>query len=192
MKEEKLAVTHKQVEAIRAFALRKYSELDYTHGENHAERTVRLAEYIAIREGADVNICKLAALLHQYHPEEARKVDEFLKKIGLKENLRGRIVHCIETVSRSTIHRAKTLEAKIVFDADKLQIIGPFGIIRQVVYFIQNEGDNFHSALEKTKKIQIDVYNLLQTDTAKKLAAKPHRLALEFFRVFEQWDKVSF
>jgi len=134
----------------------------------------------------------LGALLHQYHPEEAIKVDEFLEKLNLEKNLREQIVHCIETVSRSTIKNAKTLEAKVVFDADKLQILGPFGIIRQVAYFIESEKNNFHLAIEKTKKMQIDVYNLLQTQTSKDLAEKPHKMALDFFKIFDKWDMVDF
>lgn len=187
-----MSVTDKQMEQIKIFALNKYTELDYAHGKNHADRTVKLAEYIARKEGADVLVCKLGALLHQYHPEEARKVDEFLEKINLEKNLREQIVHCIETVSRSTINNAKTMEAKVVFDADKLQILGPFGIIRQVAYWIGSEKSNFHLAIEKTRKMQIEVYNLLQTQTSKDLAEKPHKMALDFFRIFDKWDKVDF
>lgn len=187
-----MTIADEQMDAIKAFALHKYEELDHAHGKNHAERTVKLAEYIARREGANVLICKLGALLHQYHPEEARKVDTFLKTLMLEEDLRREIVHCVETVSRSTIDKAKTLEARVVFDADKLQIIGPFGIVRQVAYFIQSEKCDFHLALKKTEKLQINVLGLLQTKTAKDLAITPHKMAVDFFRVFAQWDRVSF
>lgn len=57
-----MTITDRQMQAIEVFALRKYTELDYAHGKNHADRTVKLAEYIARKEGADVVVCKLGAL----------------------------------------------------------------------------------------------------------------------------------
>lgn len=181
-----------QMRKIETFALRKYKQLDYSHALNHARRTVALAEYLAVREGADVQICRVAALLHQYHPEQARKVDKFLRKIGLDDQIRNRIVHCVSTVSRSTVKNAQTIEAKVVFDADKLQVLGPFGAVREVAYRIRTKKINFYDAAMETKQLQIDIFNRLQTKSARKLAKMPHKLALEFLDVFDEWSRVSF
>ncbi len=75
-------LTDKQVRQIEAFAMKKYEALDSTHGPEHAVRTVRLAQYIAREEGGDETICRLGALLHQYHPREAALVDGFLIGLG--------------------------------------------------------------------------------------------------------------
>jgi uncharacterized protein len=187
-----ITLTDEQMKAIEAFALRKYSGLDYAHNVNHAHRTVKIAEYLAKKEGANVLVCKLGALLHQYHPEGAEEVNKFLETLGIESKLREHIVNCVESVARSTVHKAKTLEAKIVFDADKLQIVGPFGIIRQVAYLIENRKLDFNEAIKETKELQIDIFNRLQTHTAKRLAMRPHELALEFFNIFEKWDKADF
>lgn len=186
-----MPITDKQIKKIELFALHKYSELDYPHSVNHAYRSVKLAEFLAKREGADILVCKLGALLHQYHPEEAHKVEEFLQNIGLGKSLRKQIVHCIESVARSTVYKARTLEAKVVFDADKLQIIGPFGLIREISHRIITKKINFHTAIKESKELQEDIYTRLQTKTAKELSTEPHRFTQKFFKIFNKWDKVD-
>lgn len=185
-------ITEEQIKAIEAFALNKYKKLDYSHNVNHAYRTTKLAKYLAQKEEADVLICRLGALLHQFHPEGASEVDDFLRSIGLEGKLLEQLINCVESVARSTMYKAKFIEAKVVFDADKLQLIGPFGIIREVAHRIEAKKIDFHKAVQETKELQIDIFNRLQTKTAKELAVKPHTVALEFFRIFEQWDKILF
>jgi len=185
-------MNEKQIRKIRSFALKKYKTLDYSHGVKHALMTEKLAEYIAKKEKADVLICRLGALLHQYHQEEASKVEKFLKNLGIEEEIRKKLVNCVESVSISSVYKAKSLEAKVVFDADKLQLIGPFGIIRQIAHLIETEKMNYDEAVKKTKEMQDKVFALLQTKTARKLAEKPYREALKFLRMFEEWNKYSF
>ena len=187
-----MSITDKQIKEIKAFALHKYRNLDYSHNVNHAYRSVKLAIFLAKQEGANILICKLASLLHQYHPEESQKVEKFLQSIDLEKGLREQIVHCVESVARSTVHKAMTLEAKVVFDADKLQIIGPFGLVREISHRTMTKNFNFHTAVKETKELQEDIYTRLQTKTAKKLAAKPHKFSQKFFKIFEKWDKVDF
>lgn len=185
-----MSITDEQMNRIEAFALRKYRDLDYPHAVNHAYRSMKLAEFLAKQERANILICKVGALLHQYHPEEAQKVEEFLRSIRVDKDLREQIVHCIESVARSTVHLAKTPEAKVVFDADKLQVIGPFGLVREISHRITTKNINFPTAVQETKELQEDVYIRLQTKTAKELAREPHRLTQRFLKVFEKWDKV--
>jgi len=177
---------------IEAFAMRQYTKLDYSHGTNHAFRTVALAEYLALREGADVETCRAAALLHQYHPEHAEKVDRFLRRIRLSQTVRDRIVHCVRTVSRSSVNKARTVEARVVFDADKLQVLGPFGAIREIAYRTRTQNLNYYDAAMQTKELQRDIFNRLQTKTARRLARRPHALSLAMFKAFEEWSRAGF
>lgn len=185
-------MNEEQIKEIRSFALKKYKEMDYSHSIKHALMTEKLAEYIAKKEKANVMICRLGALLHQYHPEEVSKVEEFLKNLGIEEEIREKLVNCVESVSISSAHKAKSLEAKVVFDADKLQLIGPFGIIRQIAHLIETEKMNYDEAVKKAKEMQAEVFTLLQTKTAKKLAEKPYREALKFLKAFEELNKCNF
>jgi uncharacterized protein len=97
------------------------------------------------------------------------------------------IVHAIDVHSFSAGGEAKTLEARILSDADKLDAMGAFGIYRAAQYGVEYERpheefiNHFHEKLLKLK-------DLLYTDEAKKLAEQRHKFMLSYL---EQIDKES-
>ncbi|MHA1770416.1 MAG: hypothetical protein ACTSYL_00065 [Candidatus Thorarchaeota archaeon] len=187
-----LALTEIQEQSIEQFANKRYTELDHTHGPEHGMRTARLAVYIALQEHADPEICRLGALLHQYHPENVPLVDEFLKSINIDETMRYQLVHCVECVEPETIGRAQTLEARVVFDADKLQTLGPFGLIREVAYRVNTHGIDFLRATREARDLQIEMTRLLQTRTARDIARELNSSMDTIYSLIEQWDDLSF
>ncbi len=161
------------------------------HGVEHANRTVKLAEYLAKKEKADLQITKLGALLHQIH--DAKIVEKFLKKLKINQKIIKQLVHCIECSSRENIPRARTIEAKVVYDADKLQVVGSFGVVREISCdMAPPRNKKFRDALKHTKAVEERCFKTLQTKTAKQLAKKPHQFVLRFWRIFDEWDKVKF
>ena len=66
-----------QIKQIERFAYNYYKKLDQTHGIEHLHRTVKLAIYLGKKEGANIQIVKLGAILHQFHNGEV--VKKFLK-----------------------------------------------------------------------------------------------------------------
>ena len=58
----------------------------------------------------------------------------FYERTGLGRKLCAHIQDCITTHRFRTDNQPKTLEAKILFDADKLDITGVLGIARSLVY----------------------------------------------------------
>ena len=185
-------LTQMQIEQIEAFSEAPYLELDDTHDLNHAKKTEKLSIYLAKHENGDVQICRLGALLHQYHPEGADKVESFLKTVDVDQSLSSLIVHCVRCVELDTIHEAKTIEAKIVFDADKLQTLGPYGLIREVVYRTRNKDITFVEAFEEARALQELVRMNLQTNTAKKIYDNMHRLTQDMIENFNDWNELSF
>ncbi|MCF2137705.1 MAG: hypothetical protein K9W43_10790 [Candidatus Thorarchaeota archaeon] len=185
-------LTEMQVQSIEEFANKRYAELDSTHGPEHGTRTARLAVYIATQEDADVEICRLGALLHQYHPENVALVDAFLKSLNIDEVLRFQLVHCVECVEPATIGRAHTLEARVVFDADKLQALGPFGLIREVAYRVNTRGIDFLQATREARDLQIEMTDLLQTRTARDIARELNASMDSIYSLIEKWDDLSF
>ncbi len=177
---------------VTEFAMRKYDGMDSTHGREHAEKTVRLALYIAGHEGADPVVCQLGALLHQYHPENAGLVDEFLRSIGLDPRRREEVVHCVQCVELDTIHLARTLEARVVFDADKLQTLGPFGLVREVAYRTTSLGADLREAVRAAMRLHQQVPKLLQTGTARRLASAASSIMEGVFQMIDEWDRLSF
>jgi uncharacterized protein len=185
----KVKLTKKQIKQIKKFALNYYKKLDEMHGIEHAKRTVKLAEYLAKKEGANLEIVRLGALLHQFH--NGKIVEKFLRKIKVPEEIKNQLVHCVECSSSTNIHKAKTIEAKVVYDADKLQVIGPFGIIREIACDLKARKMGFVEAIKHTRAISKRLYKTLQTKNAKKLAEKPHQFMLKFWKIFDRWDKVK-
>jgi len=183
-------LTKNQIKKIRNFALKYYKTLDETHGIEHANRTVKLAEYLAKKEGANLQIVRSGALLHQFH--NGRIVEKFLRRLKINKEIIKALVHCAECSWSKILHKgAKTLEAKVVYDADKLQVVGPFGIIREISCNVGPRNLKFRKALRRARMIEQKVIATLQTKTAKNLAKKPHQFILKFWKIFDKWDKVK-
>jgi uncharacterized protein len=127
--------------------IRKSSH-DLAHGFDHVECVVKLARFIAKKEGANLKVVTAAAYFHDFAPRQkllfeshtklsAEKAVEFLKKIGFTEDELNRIYHCIDTSSYGSSEMGyipDTIEAKVVRDADWLDAIGARGIARVVAF----------------------------------------------------------
>ena len=124
---------------------RRFDALDDpAHGWEHVRRVYDLALRIAQEEGADPLITGLAALLHDigrlvhrkgtHHAllsvEESR---EILKECPLKPEQVEAILHAIEAHSFSRGIEPRTLEARVLRDADRLDGLGAIGILRWAI-----------------------------------------------------------
>ncbi len=118
------------------------------HGPDHAGRVYRTALYIGRLMGARLDILGAAALLHDIgrpyerekqgaicHAEKgAELAGDILKDMGFSQSMTQDIIHCIETHRYRGDKVPSTLEAKILFDADKLDSIGAIGIGRAFLF----------------------------------------------------------
>jgi uncharacterized protein len=123
-----------------------YAKHDWAHGRSHIERVLRMAKEIGKREGANLEIVELAAILHdifenreahtntagfRHEIEGSKEARKILTKLGLADKTIDAVCHCIESHrKRSGRIEPQTIEAKCLFDADKLDCIGAIGIIR--------------------------------------------------------------
>ncbi len=185
-----MKITKTQMNQIKKFAYNYYKRLDQTHGVEHLERTVKLAIYLAKKEKANIQIVKLGAMLHQFH--KRGPIKRFLEKIKVDKNLINQIIHCVDCSSMKNIHKAKSIEAKVVYDADKLQVVGPFGIMREISCDMVPRNMKFREALKHTRTIEQKCFATLQTKTAKKLAKQPHDYVVKFWKILDKWDKITF
>ncbi|MDZ7717590.1 MAG: HD domain-containing protein [Balneolaceae bacterium] len=116
---------------------------DSAHDIQHILRVVTNAKQILENESADAEIVIAAAWLHDCvilpkdHPERkkasafaAEKAGEFLSGIVFPSDKIEGVKHAIEAHSFSAGIPPKTIEAKIVQDADRLDAIGAIGIAR--------------------------------------------------------------
>lgn len=107
-------------------------------GNMHLFRVVRNVKVLCLNSKVDKSIAEAGAWLHDTGlvkgvsaPTLAYKkeVVRFLRKIKVGYDDIKKILHCIEAHDGRV--KAKTLEAKIVHDADTLDKMGPLGIIRE-------------------------------------------------------------
>ena len=107
------------------------------HGFDHSERVYNMAIKIAKAEDVDIDVIKVAALLHDIarkiesenkekcHAEEGAKIaEEILEKTDFPKNKIPNVVHCIKVHRYSKGLKAETKEAEILQDADKLDALG--------------------------------------------------------------------
>jgi len=124
------------VEAARAY----YDENDAAHSFEHVLRVWHLAERIGQAEGADMEVLQAAALLHDVGRGEQSRSGRCHAEVGAelaRVILVGRPPDRIEAVARAIAeHRFRgnaipsTLEARVLYDADKLDALGAIGVAR--------------------------------------------------------------
>lgn len=138
-----------------------YPAGDAVHGFDHIERVLHLAERLAAAEGADVEIVRAAVLLHDAQDpavtdlEVDQRLDHqhasaafarrVLQEQGWAPERVEAVLHCIRAHRfRDASEQPATLEAQILFDADKLDAIGAVGVARAVAYAAQT-GQPFYA-----------------------------------------------
>jgi uncharacterized protein len=145
---------NKRIISCRVFERVKKEAQDFfrntrgSHDWDHTERVLRLCLRIGKKESADLEILRLAALLHDIGRREedssngkichgergAELAGKILERHGLSKEIIARITHCIGTHRFRRNRLPESLEAKILFDADKLDSIGAVGIGRAFLF----------------------------------------------------------
>lgn len=130
------------VKKTREYIKRLMSGEGTGHDWFHIDRVVKNAKLISKKEGGDMFIIELSALLHdiadwKFHDGDmkigARKTEEWLKKLGVEAKDIQKVVEIVEHISYKggTNKRVmQSIEGKIVQDADRLDAIGALGIAR--------------------------------------------------------------
>ena len=119
---------------------------DPAHDLLHVERVVAAAKALAEEEGADPAIVIPAAWLHdcvqvpKHSPNRARAsrlaaeaAGAYLREASYPEASIGAIEHAIHAHSFSAGVEPRTIEAKVVQDADRLDALGAVGIARTLM-----------------------------------------------------------
>ncbi len=121
---------------------------DSAHDKEHIYRVMYMALEIAQTEkNVDYDVLICACLLHDVGRKEqfedpklchaqagADKAYHFLKENGFSEEFAKRVSKCIRTHRFRAETQPESIEAKILFDADKIDVTGAVGIARTLVY----------------------------------------------------------
>jgi len=192
-----------------------YQDADPVHDFDHVMRVYRVAERIAQAEGADLQIVQAAALLHdsrgsapgmagkdraEHHIASAEFAGKVLAEKGWPPKKIEAVQHCIRAHRfRGKEDAPETLEAKVLFDADKLDVLGAIGAARTVAYAaldhqplftepsqkflttgIKELGEphsSYHEFLFKLRKVKDRMF----TRTGKIMAEARHAYLVEFY-----------
>lgn len=207
-----------KVATIRARAKEFFRTAPPTHDWSHVERTYKLCMKIGKREKADLQVLKAAALLHDIarmdedissgkicHAERsATMAKKILKEVDFPKRKIPQVIHCIESHRFRSRRKPRTLEAKILSDADKLDAIGAIGVARAYSYggehgyrlygkvpknyrlqrfknpHVHNPVIEYHQKLRKIK-------DRLLTKTGREIAKERHMFLTMFFeRLFKE------
>ncbi len=136
------------LEQTKHFARKHFNNSQVSHAWDHTIRVYRLCEKIGHKEGADLTVLLAAAYLHDIgragqdassgnvcHAQAgARIARPFVYELPLSRSRKENIIHCIKSHRFRGNHRSETVEARVLFDADKLDAIGAIGIARAYLF----------------------------------------------------------
>ncbi len=190
------------------------------HDLNHAIRTFNLSRKISAKEGGDKLVIGAAALLHDvlrpwekktgklhYKGEALEIIKKMLVKVKFPKNKIDSVLHCIETHETYGFAKGKkpkTIEAKILQDADNLDAIGAIGIARCFMCASHHNNPMWVPG-EETKKYSPDTVrgsainhfdekllklkDMMNTKTGKEIAKERHKFMKDFLkRFFKEWE----
>ncbi|HII71902.1 TPA: HD domain-containing protein [Candidatus Woesearchaeota archaeon] len=198
------------IEKIKEEAKSMFASAKGCHDWDHTERVYQLAKHLAEKEGADMEIVELAAILHDIGREEqdnaggkvchaeigAEIAAKILKKHGYDDKKTEKITHCVRCHRFRGENIPNTKEAQVIYDADKLDAIGAIGLGRAFV-FSGEVGARVHFKdidVENTKEYSRDdtcyreflvklkhVKDKMLTPEGKRIAEGRHQYMVEFF-----------
>jgi len=179
---------------VRTFAYNN-SEKNDIHGFKHVERVLKLSLEIGTILNANLPVIKIAALLHDVgrylkKEDEVKNHAEISAEIAenfiIKNNFNiaiedvENILHCIRAHSFSNELEPKTLEAKILSDADKLGAIGAIGLYRTIGFTIKNYG-GIEQVIHHLENKILKLKEMIYLDYSKQIAEKRHEIILDFY-----------
>jgi len=211
MKHSPFLFTVKQWEVVQALVREEMNSSPNSHGWDHVHRVFGLCLKIGKKEKADLTILGLAALLHDIGRKEeqdskggicharvgAQKAGRLLACFGVPGQVQKEVLHCIRSHRFRGKEIPNSLEAKILFDADKLDSIGAVGVGRAFLFAgeVGARLHNSHKDLSKTVSYSredtayrefrvklIKVKERLMTASGKSMAEGRHRFMVRFFK----------
>ena len=202
------------------FVKEKLEGAEAGHDWFHIERVWKLSKKIAEKEGGNLEVIELSALLHDIADPKFHNGDEtlalkisqnFLEEIHVNAKLIEQVLFVIKNISfknRAEAPENPPLELQIVQDADRLDAIGAIGIARtfnfggfknNLMYhpeikpnlgmnkgeYKKSNGTTINHFYEKLLLLK----DLMNTETAKKIASERHNFMLQFLDEFyKEWN----
>ena len=202
------------------FVKEKLEGAEAGHDWFHIERVWKLSKKIAEKEGGNLEVIELSALLHDIADPKFHNGDEtlalkiskdFLEEIQVEGELIEQVLFVIKNISfknRAEAPENPPLELQIVQDADRLDAIGAIGIARTFNFGGFKNNLMYHPEIKPNLGMNKEEYkksngttinhfyekllllkDLMNTETAKKIASERHGFMLQFLDEFyKEWN----
>jgi uncharacterized protein len=129
-------------------AEQQFADAPGSHDWEHTLRVLRLCRRIGPAEGADMLTLEAAALLHDigrplqdaangsvcHAVQGAAMAGRIIAALPLTTARKENIIHCVRAHRFRDRHSPESIEAKVLFDADKLDAIGAVGVARAYLF----------------------------------------------------------
>jgi uncharacterized protein len=198
---------------VKTFARKCFDNASGSHDWDHTLRVLRLCEMMGPAENADMDVLRIAAYLHDIgrdlqdasngticHAEKgAQMAGPMVAALPLSIKQKQNIIHCIRSHRFRNDHKPGTTEARVLFDADKLDAIGAVGVARAFL-FAGEVGARLHNPdldAENTRPYSIDdtgyrefkvklckIKDRMLTTEGRKWARERHAFMHDFFNRF--------
>ena len=202
------------------FVKEKLEGAEAGHDWFHIERVWKLSKKIAEKEGGNLELIELSALLHDIADPKFHNGDEtlalkiskdFLEEIHVNAELIEQVLFVIKNISfknRAEAPENPPLELQIVQDADRLDAVGAIGIARTFNFGGFKNNLMYHPEIKPNLGMNKEEYkksngttinhfyekllllkDLMNTETAKKIASERHDFMLQFLDEFyKEWN----
>lgn len=87
------------------------------------------------------------------------------------------------------IKETSPIEAKIVCDADNIEVISTYGTIRELLCNFKSRNKNYEDTIKDTLKVQEEFRKTLMTKTARKMMERDLAILDEFWASYQKWSK---
>lgn len=180
-------------------AARLLYQNDSAHDFDHVQRVLANAEQIGRAEKANMDILRTATLLHDiaradqektgkdHAAEGARQAQQILADLGCDDGFIKAVVHAIAAHRFRVELPPETLEAQVLYDADKLDSIGAIGLARAFAYggylgrpIWREQTEEANTTFHEFERKLVKIKDVLFTQTARKLAESRHQFMLQF------------
>jgi len=198
---------------IRKAARKMFAAASGSHDWEHTLRVYDLCRRIGTVEQADMEVLLAAAYLHDIgrcfqdrsngaicHAEKGFQLAEpIVRDLPLRDDQKTNILHCVRSHRFRGNHAPATLEARVLFDADKLDAIGAVGVARAFLFAgevgarLHNPGvrpedtqpysENDTGYREFRLKLR-RIKDRILTGEGKRMAEDRHRFMEQFFQRF--------
>lgn len=206
------------IEKAKEFVKQEMLKGDPGHDWSHVIRVNNSAKRIAKKEKADLFVVELSALFHDIADSKftngdetiaPKKITDFLKSLKVDDETIKKVIFIVKYMSfKKEQPLEKSIEYKVVQDADRLDAIGAIGIARafsfggyknRLIYnpeikpnldqskedYVKAEGTTINHFYEKLLLLK----DLMNTEEGKKIAEKRHKIMEKYLTQFyKEWN----